>query len=64
MPHASNKINIVFFKDLTDISSDEYSYMKIYNTDEIGINGEKFITFNVNNDNGSEWYPILAYIKE
>lgn len=58
------KINIVFFKDLTDISSDEYSYMKIYNTDEIGINGEKFITFNVNNDNGSEWYPILAYIKE
>ena len=58
------KFNILKMDDLNNITSTEYSFLKSYTSDRIGLNGERFTTIVVNNDNASEWEVKIMYIEE
>lgn len=49
------KFNILDLNDINNILTEEYAYMKIHTSGKMGVNGEKYTTIGVNNDNGSDW---------
>lgn len=58
------KFNILNTNDMNNILSEEYSYIKIHTSGNIGVNGERFTTIGVNNDNNSTWYTKIMFIEE
>lgn len=58
------KFNILNLNDMNNILSEEYHYIKIHTSGKIGVNGEKFTTIGVNNDNNSTWYTKIMFIEE
>ena len=58
------KFNILDLNDINNILTEEYTYMKIHTSGDIGVNGEKFTTIGVNNDNGSTWYTKILFTED
>ena len=58
------KFNILDLNDINNILSEEYNYMKIHTSGEISVNGNRFTTVGVNNDNGSTWYTKILFIQD
>lgn len=56
--------NILNTNDINNIISEEYRYIKVHTSGKIGVNGEKFTTIGVNNDNNSTWYTKIMFIEE